>query len=416
MFSLPKKAEQHVIPTNRFTTYLLSEARQILIAVLMAFSLINFAQAQTETVLYSFTGGNDGAGPAAGVISDSAGNLYGTTYLGGTSNQGTVFKFTKTGGETVLYSFTGGADGSSPRAGLLRDSAGNLYGTTAYGGNLSCQSGKGCGVVFKVTPAGQETVLYRFTGTGGDGYTPGGRLITDASGNLFGTTIYGGSSNFGIVFKLDKSGKETILHSFTNTGGDGIHPYSGLVRDSSGNLYGTTISGGSGDTGIVFKLDAGGNETILYSFGPVSSGDGATPESDMIRDSQGNFYGAAGNGGLSSCLGGCGVLYKIDSTGHESILYAFTGAGDGYFPESVLVRDGAGNLYGTSTYGGDCFLCGTIFRLSAAGKETVLHNFAGKPDGGYPDNSGLVPVSGSGYGTTFEGGTFNAGTIYRISP
>jgi len=416
MLFLPKKAEPGVISTKRFSSFLLFGYMQLPLALVVTFSLVHLAQAQTETILYSFTGGTDGAGPVAGVISDSAGNLYGTTYAGGTSNQGTIFKLSPAGTETVLYSFTGSADGSRPRGALLRDPAGNLYGTTEYGGNLSCQSCNGCGVVFKVTPTGQETVLYRFTGTGGDGYTPGGRLIADPSGNLYGTTIYGGSSNFGIVFKLDRTGKETILHSFTNTAGDGIHPFAGLVRDSSGNLYGTTTSGGSGDTGIVFRLDVAGNETIIYSFGPVSSGDGATPESDMIRDAQGNFYGAAGNGGLSNCLGGCGVLYKIDPLGHETILYAFTGAADGYFPESVLVRDGAGNLYGTSTYGGNCFLCGTIFRLTPAGKETVLHNFTGKPDGAYPDTSGLAAIKGSGYGTTYEGGTFNAGTIYRISP
>jgi uncharacterized repeat protein (TIGR03803 family) len=206
------------------------------------------AQAQTYTVLHRFAGA-DGHNPSeyGHLIEDSAGDLYGTTSGGGASGLGVVFMLNKTG-ETVLHSFTGGADGRAPYAGLTQDSAGNLYGTT-FGGGAS-----GLGVVFKLNKTG-ETVLYSFTIA--DGANPYAGLTRDSAGNLYGTTSAGGASNSGVVFKLDTTGTETVLHSFTG-GADGAKPSAGMIQDSAGNLYGTTYYGGSGRTssgnGVVFML------------------------------------------------------------------------------------------------------------------------------------------------------------------
>jgi uncharacterized repeat protein (TIGR03803 family) len=210
-----------------------------------------------ETVLYSFTGRTDGAPPQSGLIQDSAGNLYGTTSLGGTSNAGVVYKVDMTGKETVLYNFTGGADGGTPMGTFILDSAGNLYGTTYWGGIGTCSS-SGCGVVFRLDTTGTETVLYSFTG-GADGAMPSTGVILDSAGNLYGTTYLGGHtsggicapSGCGVVFKLDTTGKETILHTFTNT--NGLYP-KGLIQDQAGNLYGTATEGGASNVGVVFKL------------------------------------------------------------------------------------------------------------------------------------------------------------------
>jgi len=201
-------------------------------------------------VLYSFTGGNDGANPVAGVVRDKAGNLYGTTFDGGASLLGVVFKLDKTGKETVLHSFTGGTDGANPYGGVVRDAAGNLYGTTYYQGTL------GDGTVFKLDKTGKETLVYSFAG-GGDGASPTASLVLDTTGNLYGTTFVGGAFGFGAVFKLDTAGQETVQYSFTG-GNDGAWPYAGLTRDAAGHLYGTALEGGTGcggsGCGVVFEL------------------------------------------------------------------------------------------------------------------------------------------------------------------
>lgn len=288
-------------------------------------------QAPTYTVLQTFTGGADGATPYAGLIPDAAGNLYGTTHLGGIKgcNQGglvigcgVVFKLDSGGNETVLYRFTGGADGAEPYGALIRDTAGNVYGTAFQGGVGTCLGG-GCGVVFKLDPAGNETVLYSFTG-GADGANPGAGLIRNAAGNLYGTTSYGGDLNCnqqigcGVVFKLDSAGNETVLHTFT--GADGQQP-GGLIADAAGNLYGA--AGGGSGCGVVFKLDPSGDETTLHNF--TCGADGAFPSSALIRDAAGNLYGTTGSGGLYDA----GTIFKLDPSGNESALYSFTGGGRG---------------------------------------------------------------------------------------
>jgi uncharacterized repeat protein (TIGR03803 family) len=266
--------------------------------------------------LYNFKGGEDGARPMGALVRDSAGYLYGTTWQGGAANSGTVFKLDAAGNETVLYAFRGKADGGSPLGTLIRDSRGNLYGTTEFGGDLNGACGTmGCGVVFEIKAEGGETVLYRFTG-GADGSQSSGSLVGDSVGNLYGTTGLGGDlscnapSGCGVVFKLDSAGVETVLHSFTGASTDGWNPIAGVVRDASGNLYGTTYRGGAHGYGTIFKLDAKGNESLLYSFGGGS--DGGYPYAGLILDGAGNLYGAAAYNGESGCSGeGCGVVFKL---------------------------------------------------------------------------------------------------------
>src|ERR1022692_3047842 len=225
-----------------------------------ALAVIGIAPGQapaSEIVLHSFGCPPKGANPYAGVIRDSAGNLYGTAANGGAANKGVVFKLDTSGHQTVLYSFTGGADGGYPYAGVIRDSDGNLYGTTYYGG------GANAGVVYKLDTTGHETVLYSFTG-GADGGAPFAGVIRDPAGNLYGTTYFGGTANAGVVYKLDTAGHETVLYSFTGVA-DGRHPQAGVIRDPAGNLYGTAYSGGTANAGVVYKLDTAGHETVLYT-------------------------------------------------------------------------------------------------------------------------------------------------------
>jgi uncharacterized repeat protein (TIGR03803 family) len=310
-----------------------------------------------ETVLYNFAGEADGGHPYAGVIRDSAGNLYGTTSAGGTAGQGVVYKLDATGNETVLYSFTGYPnDGGQPYAGVIRDSAGNLYGTTYLGGTYNQ------GAVYKLDATGQETVLYSFTG-GVDGDFPHGGVIRDSAGNLYGTSSGKGSElSSGAVYKLDTTGHLTVLHKFTG-GADGSYPYAGVIRDSAGNFYGTTSTGGTSDAGVVFKLDKAGY-TVLYNF--TGGTDGGNPYAGVIQDSAGNFYGTTQYGGGSfGCSGGCGVVYKLDTVGQETALYSFTGGADGGNPYAGVIRDSAGDLYGT-TYNGGTANVGVVFELPGA--------------------------------------------------
>src|ERR1700691_1467618 len=353
-----------------------------------------------ETLLYTFTGGADGNGPEGGVIRDSAGNLYGTTSSGVVGN-GTVYEVSAAGAESVLYSFPGPEDGVYPNyAGVILGSAGNLFGVTTYGG-IPNQ-----GVVYKVDVAGQETVLYTFTG-GADGGHPWGDLVQDSSGNLYGTTNAGGAAGAGVVYKLAPNGSLTVLHSFAG-GTDGANPEAGVVIDSSGNLYGTTYAGGLSNVGVVYKLDAAGNETILYSF--MGGSDGANPTAGVTLDSSGNLYGTTYSGGTP---GNAGTVYKVDATGHETVLYSFTGAADGGSPAGGVVFDAAGNLYGTTESSG---IGGVVFKLDPAGHETVLHTFGRHGDGQNPLAGVVLDAAGNLYGTTFQGGPAYHGIVFELDP
>jgi uncharacterized repeat protein (TIGR03803 family) len=249
-------------------------------------------------VLHNFTGEADGGDPYGGVILDSKGNVYGTASEGGESNSGVVFKIDTAGQETVLYSFTGGADGGFPYGNLIQDAAGNFYGTTNGGG------ASGAGVVFKLAPSGQETVLYSFTG-GADGGYPLAGLVRDAAGNFYGTTNGGGASGTGVVFKVVPSGQETVLYSFTG-GADGAYPWWVTpVLDSAGNLYGTTIAGGTANAGVVFKVAPSGQETVLHTF--TGGADGGNPEAGVILGREGQLYGTTAFGGRTNV----GVVFEI---------------------------------------------------------------------------------------------------------
>lgn len=312
-----------------------------------------------ETVLYAFNGGSDGAIPAAGLIGDAAGNFFGTTTLGGSSNDGTVFRLAADDVETVLYAFQGGTDGVGPN-GLIEDGAGNLYGTTQGGG------GGGSGTVFEVASSGTETVLHSFQG-GSDGELPGAGLTRDAAGNLYGTTIFGGAGTgcadgdlgCGVVFKVTPDGSETVLYAFQG-GNDGAFPGASLISDSAGTFYGTTESGGPDNHGTVFKLSPNGAETVLYAFGDGS--DGNSPMG-LIESNGGEFYGITSSGGGQACKGsGCGTVFQLSSNGHEKVLYAFR-ATHGRDPESTLFLGPQGKLYGTTLEGGAKANEGVAFEL-----------------------------------------------------
>jgi uncharacterized repeat protein (TIGR03803 family) len=254
-----------------------------------------------EKILYSFcaTGGTactDGSNPYAGLIADRQQNLYGTTQLGGAHDYGTVFKLSPNGTETVLYSFTGGSDGGEPLASLVMDAKGNLYGTTQYGGNPVC-NGSGCGVVFKITPSGKESVLYAFCQASKctDGYNPASALIFDKKGNLYGTTYNGGAYYDGTVFRINANGQYKIVHSFKGSAGDGMYPFAPVVMDSAGNLYGTTGNGGSSSQGAMYEISSTGKETILHNF--TNATDGSNPQGNLAMDASGNLYAITLYGG-----------------------------------------------------------------------------------------------------------------------
>lgn len=388
--------------------------------VIVALTFAGFASAQSKfRVLYSFSGGVDG-GPRAGLVRDSAGNLYGTTKFGGnpscqspSGSCGVVFKLTPNGdgtwSESVLYAFTGTPDGANPVAGLIFDPAGNLYGTTSFGGDLSCgEPGFGCGTVFKLDTTGILTVLHTFS-SGTDGDSPYAGLIRDPAGNLYGTTYLGGGRNAGTAFKLDINGNETVLHTFSIGGGGGYYPQAGLLRDAAGNLYGTTNIGGASFWGTVFKLDKAGKFSVLYSF--TGGVDGGAPYAGLIGDAAGNLYGTTYIGGAS----GQGTVFKLDKNGNETVLHSFAGGADGSSPYAGLIRDAAGNLYGTTVYGGTSNR-GTIFKLDVNGNETILHSFSFNVDGGYPQGGLIRDPAGRLYGTTTYGGVSNNGTAFALIP
>ncbi|HTA23408.1 MAG TPA: choice-of-anchor tandem repeat GloVer-containing protein [Terriglobales bacterium] len=450
-------------------------ARNLTIAVATVLALAVSALAlDSEKTVFTFGGGKSGAVVGTNLVADSDGNVYGTTISGGNNSSaceietgvpgcGVVFKLTPrahgTWEETVLYAFTGGKDGAGPIGGVVLDSAGNLYGTTNYGGRTTapaCQiSGyvPGCGVVFMLTPTANgpwtETLLHSFTG-GSDGAKPFSGVILDASGNVYGAADYGGDTGgcdaphgCGVVFGL-KHGtwEEKVLHSFTG-GSDGFNPLSGVTLDSQGNLYGVTYQGGdtsascfgvaNGGCGVVYELTPTRHgpwtETVLYAF--TGGADGAMPLLGVTLDSHGNVYGTTLYGGdttASNCLGGygfdvppgCGLVFGLrHGTWEETVLYSFTGGNDGAFSGNPVVFDSAGNLYGSTENGGDlsapCSLgtdtnpgCGVVFKLRPAANgpwdETVLYAFTGGADGSEPESNLLLGPDGSIFGITEAGG------------
>jgi uncharacterized repeat protein (TIGR03803 family) len=399
---------------------------RLLAAIVVVMSVACGSHAQTYQVLYSFAGGSDGANPYGTLIKDSQNNLYGTTVSGGDVNCrlygcGTVFRLSSLGTKTTLVNFQGTPDGAGPSGGVIR-AGGVLYGTTAEGGPYHNDAG----TIFKVSASG-ESLLYSFQG-GSDGADPWSTLVRDSAGNLYGTTTVGGNfaNNYcaqngcGTVFKIDATGYHTVLHTFS--GPDGATPLEGLVRDAAGNLYGTTGAGGSSGCdvgcGVIYKIDPAGNETILHEFLGYTA-DGAGPNSNLIIDQSGNLYGTASGGGAF----GAGIIYELSSTGVYTILHSFNGKSGGANPQTGVIRDGKGNLYGTTYEGGKINCnpytngCGVVYKLSRTGQFTVLHTFTGTPDGANPSWGSLLrDWSGNIYGLAANGGTSGNGVIFKITP
>lgn len=388
-----------------------------------SFGLSVSANAATYSVLYSLTGKpNDGANcncAADGtLVQDKAGNLYGTTNNGGPYDFGTAFEIDPAGNETVLTNFQYD-NGSFPQPGLIRHK-GILYDTT-FGGGYN-----GYGAVVRINDRGRANLLYSFCSLTNctDGALPLYGVTRDSVGNLYGTTSAGGAYSAGVVFKVDPTGNETALYSFCPGGGncsDGGYPIGGAVRDSTGNLYGVAQSGPNSD-GVVWKLDTSGNESVLHAFTGAPT-DGLAPRGLLAIDGSGNLYGVTNVGGSGTACGqsGCGTVFKVDASGNETVLHSFTGT-DGAIPNNeVLVLDKKGNLYGTALNGG-AYNYGTVFKLSPSGKFKVLYSFQGKSDGGNP-SSGLLLDRGVLYGETDIGGDLNCsegngagcGVVFKIT-
>jgi uncharacterized repeat protein (TIGR03803 family) len=297
---------------------------------------------------------------------------------------------------SLLYSFAGASDGADPYHTLIQGSDGDFYGTTLAGGTSNT------GTIFKITPSGTESVFYSFASI------PYSGLVQSSDGNIYGTTASGGTSARGTVFEITPSGTETVLYSFPAGSSD---PYTGLIQGSDGNFYGTTGAGGASDDGTVFKITPSGTETVLHAFAK-SGTDGQTPYAGLIQGSDGNFYGTTYFGGAN----GFGTVFKVTPSGTETVVYSFAGGSDGEHPYGGVTQGSDGNFYGT-TYQGGRSGYGTVFKLTPSGTETVLYTFAGgSSDGAYPE-AGLIQGSdGNFYGTTYQGGASGLGIVFQLTP
>jgi uncharacterized repeat protein (TIGR03803 family) len=392
----------------------------ILLVAVVALSAVSLA-ASAEHVLYNFTGGADGALPHSSLTYHD-GSFYGATAAGGATDNGVVFRLQRVGNnwvETVLYAFTGDNDGLGPFSDVVFDAAGNIYGNTTFGGT------NGFGDIYKLTPSGSgytESIIHTFTG-GADGGSPSqaGKLLLDGRGNVYGTTLVGGAFNFGAVFELTPAGSgytESVLYSFTG-GADGAAPEGNLIRRGS-SLFGVTFSGGEFGFGTVFRLTLSAGiwtEKVLYSF--TGGADGGAPFGGLVFDESGNLYGTtSGEGGLF----GDGTVFQLKNSSAgwtQTVLHSFIGGEDGQSPEAALILGPNGNLYGTTV---GLFLSGppfgTVFQLSPSQSgwtQTVLHNFAGGSDGEYCFGA-VVFQGGTLYGTTRGGGSQGEGTIFEVAP
>ena len=413
------------------------------ITAVLTLVLIPTGEAQTYKVIYNFTGGQDGSTPYTGLTMGGAGRLYGTTaygsYSGGTCQRfgcGTVFSLTRKNSAWVLsalYSFQGANDGGHPLARAIIGPDGTLYGTTTEGGNSACE-GNGCGTVFNLRPPPTfcpavscpwiEAVLYRFSG-GSDGAHPEtGTLIFDQAGHLYGTTLSGGTFNCGdytcgVVFELEPSNgswTENVLYNFTGVGGG--HPFAGVVFDKAGNLYGTASYG----PGVVFQLTPSGSgwtPNTLHTF--QGGNDGSYPYASLIFDPWGNLYGTTAYGGADNG----GTVFELTPSNGSwtyTLVYTLTAPG-GEGPWSNLVMDSAGNLYGTSRFGG-IYGAGAVFELTPTNggwSYTSLHDFTGASDGGGPIGDLILDAKGNLYGTASEGGRNlcfgnGCGVVFEITP
>ncbi len=382
-------------------------------------SLVANAQTYEFHTLYSFpttkSAPNSIGSP---LIIDSAGNLYGTSIGNGTHRRGTVYQVSPGGTLSVLYNFTGAPDGAGPASSLFRDAAGNLYGTTQEGGRRAAcgPSPQGCGTVYELTPAGEEKILYRFSGLS-DGALPQMSVAVDSAGNIYGTTGNeiqpGGDGGNGDVYKIDTTGTFSVLHSFCATDpncGDGQYPVSGPILDASGNLYGSTASGGLYDSGTIYQIDSAGVETVLYSFANEYE---SLLSGNLNRDAQGDFYGVADAYVFNTTDGG--YVFKVTPSGTGTKPYSFCvtppGCMAGDEPVGPIQIDNAGNLFGVVTQGG-ANGAGGVFEVTPSGTETIVYSFATSAPLGL---TGLTMDShGNLYGINSVGGKYNAGEIYVL--
>jgi uncharacterized repeat protein (TIGR03803 family) len=363
-------------------------------------------QCPSLAVLHTFGGGLDGQGPIGGLVLASDGNFYGTTSGNGSTDFGTVYRITPAGDETVLWHFGSGSDGAEPLAGLTQSSDGSLYGTTFYGGLYNG------GTVFNITLDGNETVLWNF-GKGTDGAAPHAIVIEGTGGFVYGTTQGGGSFGHGTVFKVSPAGAETVLWNFGTSTDDGTQPLAPLIQVADGTFYGTTFTGGLYDMGTVFKMTSSG-VSILWNFG--AAGDGASPVGGLTQGSDGAFYGATEQG-IGKGLYGTG--FRLTAAGDEKVLWYFSDHFDlGVFPQATLVLGRDGYFYGTtsggaSTSGGQ----GGIYRVTPDGVTTALWAFTFLNEG--PIEGVVEGDDGSFYGTTVGyqtgSGVTAPGRIYKLS-
>ena len=371
--------------------------------------------AQTFAVLHEFTSGHDGAFPSGGLVRDAAGNLYGMTSSGGDGTEGVVYKLDSARKETILLAFNN-QNGATPATSPILDQAGNLYGIADEGTG-------GAGVLFKLSPQGDQTILHAFQGsTGRNARVPTGGIVMDAGGNIFGTTLFGGKGTCqfgcGSLYRVDPSGTLRVLYHFTG-GADGSQPYGPLVFDAAGNLYGVAKSGGNlscqevprTGCGTVYKFARNGTLTVLHTF--QGGADGATPQAGgLFMDADGNLTGSVASGGNSEK----GAIFRISRDGQYTILHSFAGP-DGSAPNGGLVADPAGNLYGSTQNGGPVNL-GTVFQLSPAGDLKVLHGFRGDFDGANPLSGVIRDEDGHLYGTAVKNFLLQqqTGTVFEITP
>lgn len=382
----------------------LSKLQKVIGIVLVVFSMSGVAvHAQSFTTLINFNF-TDGYDPIGELVQGIDGNLYGTTSGGGGNNSGTVFKISPAEVLTMLYSFENGV----PLAGLVQDTNGNFYGTTTEAG------ANGEGEVFEITAAGELTTLYSFCSQPNcnDGSFPyAGTLIQGMDGNLYGTTLYGGTSDDGTVFKMTPTGELTTLHSFDGSDGYGI--FTGLIQGTDDSFYGVTAYGGSHSDGTLYRIAPAGKLTTLYSFcSQPKCADGSAPVG-VIQAIDGNFYGTTQDGGSGAYKG---TVFKITAKGELTTLYSFcleAGCPDGSNPNSGLVQGSDGNFYGTTGTGG-ASNDGTLFEITPGGAFTTLHSFDGS-DGSIPYAGLLQGTNGSFYGTTAAGGTDSDGTLFKLS-
>jgi uncharacterized repeat protein (TIGR03803 family) len=384
------------------------------------------SSAQTFTKLVDFTYANGAAPASAALVQGPDGDLYGTTGYGGSCSLydlgcGTVFKMTRSGKLTTLFSFTG-PDGAFPFGALVLAFDGNFYGTTV-GGGANCAPSNGCGTVFKMTPSGTLTTLYSFCSLANcaDGEQPG-PLIQASNGSMYGTTLLGGNSvdtdGCGTVFQIKPSGTVTTLATFPGQPG-GCEP-NGLVQAANGELYGTTFAGGSKGVGSVFMVTRRGTLTDLYSFcSQTDCADGEFPAGGVIQAADGNFYGVTESGGNTvACPDGCGTVFRITTRGKLTTLHSFAGT-EGYDPSAGLIQATDGNLYGTTVEGGYSYKCpggcGNIFKVTTGGRFENLYTMATSDEGEDPRSPLVQATDGIFYGNTYVGGYDGAGTVFSLS-